>query len=100
MDAPRPPAFGVSPTCADATQKDIHLLLVASHIALKRQLSGRSTEPSQAVGSVRGMSTKAITPRLADRLNRRLLAASQLQIQAARSVALDGELEGARCSTP
>ena len=34
------------------------------------------------------MSTKAITPRLADNL--RLLVASQLQIQAARSVALDG----------
>lgn len=34
------------------------------------------------------MSTKPITPRLADNL--RLLAASQLQIQAARSVALDG----------
>jgi hypothetical protein len=30
-----------------------------------------------------------ITPRLAESLNRRLLAASQLQIQAARSVALD-----------
>jgi hypothetical protein len=35
------------------------------------------------------VATKPITPRLADRLNRRLLAASQLQIQAARSVALD-----------
>ncbi|HVA20261.1 MAG TPA: hypothetical protein VMU55_08805 [Solirubrobacteraceae bacterium] len=34
------------------------------------------------------MSTKAITPRFADNL--RLLAASQLQTQAARSVALDG----------
>jgi hypothetical protein len=35
------------------------------------------------------MPTKAITPRFAESLNRRLLAASQLQIQAARSVALD-----------
>ena len=35
------------------------------------------------------MPTKAITPRLAESLNRRLLAASQLQTQAARSVALD-----------
>ncbi len=35
------------------------------------------------------MATKPITPRLAESLNRRLLAASQLQIQAARSVALD-----------
>jgi hypothetical protein len=40
------------------------------------------------------MSTRAITPRLADRLNRRLLAASQLQIQAARSVALDASALG------
>lgn len=35
------------------------------------------------------MSTQPPTPDLADRLNRRLLAASQLQIQAARSVAID-----------
>jgi hypothetical protein len=40
------------------------------------------------------MSTKAITPRLAERLNRRLLAASQLQTQAARSVALDASALG------
>jgi hypothetical protein len=36
------------------------------------------------------MSTKATKLELAERLNRRLLAASQLQIQAARSVAPDG----------
>src|ERR1022692_4730289 len=36
------------------------------------------------------MSNSQPTPTLADSLNRRLLAASQLQIQAARSVALDG----------
>ncbi len=35
------------------------------------------------------MPTHASSPPLSDRLNRRLLAASQLQIQAARSVALD-----------
>jgi hypothetical protein len=35
------------------------------------------------------MSTRGITATLAESLNRRLLAASQLQIQAARSVALD-----------
>ena len=35
------------------------------------------------------MSTKSTKLQLADRLNRRLFAASQLQIQAARSVALD-----------
>ncbi len=35
------------------------------------------------------MSTPETTPGLAESLNRRLLAASQLQIQAARSVALD-----------
>jgi hypothetical protein len=40
--------------------------------------------------TVVGMSTNPIEPGLADNLNRRLLAASQLQIQAARSVALDG----------
>ena len=40
--------------------------------------------------TVFGMSTNPIEPGLADNLNRRLLAASQLQIQAARSVALDG----------
>jgi len=38
------------------------------------------------------MSTKAITPRLAESL--RLLAASQLEIQAAQSVALDGSALG------
>jgi len=35
------------------------------------------------------MSTQPLTATLADRLNRRLLAASQLQIQATRSMALD-----------
>jgi hypothetical protein len=40
------------------------------------------------------MSTQGITPRLAEGLNRRLLAASQLQIQAARSVALDASALG------
>ena len=40
------------------------------------------------------MSTQPITPRLADSLNRRLLAASQLQTQAARSVALDASALG------
>jgi len=40
------------------------------------------------------MSTRGITPRLAESLNRRLLAASQLQIQAARSVALDASALG------
>jgi hypothetical protein len=40
------------------------------------------------------MSTQGITPRLADSLNRRLLAASQLQTQAARSVALDASALG------
>jgi len=40
------------------------------------------------------MPTKAITPTLAESLNRRLLAASQLQTQAARSVALDASALG------
>jgi hypothetical protein len=40
------------------------------------------------------MSTQGITPRLADSLSRRLLAASQLQIQAAQSVALDASALG------
>lgn len=40
------------------------------------------------------MPTRPITPRLAESLNRRLLAASQLQIQAARSVALDASALG------
>jgi len=40
------------------------------------------------------MSTQGITPRLAEGLNRRLLAASQLQIQAGRSVALDASALG------
>jgi hypothetical protein len=40
------------------------------------------------------MSTQPITPRLAESMNRRLLAASQLQIQAARSVALDASALG------
>jgi hypothetical protein len=40
------------------------------------------------------MPTQGITPRLAEGLNRRLLAASQLQIQAARSVALDASALG------
>src|ERR1039458_227485 len=40
------------------------------------------------------MSTRAITPRLAESLSRRLLAASQLQIQAAQSVALDASALG------
>jgi hypothetical protein len=40
------------------------------------------------------MSTRGITPRLAESLNRRLLAASQLQTQAARSVALDASALG------
>jgi len=40
------------------------------------------------------MSTQPITPRLAENLNRRLLAASQLQTQAARSVALDASALG------
>ncbi len=41
------------------------------------------------------MSTQGITPKLAEGLNRRLLAASQLQIQATRSVALDAGALGA-----
>jgi hypothetical protein len=40
------------------------------------------------------MSTQAITPRFAESLNRRLLAASELQTQAARSVALDASALG------
>src|SRR5271167_2007334 len=40
------------------------------------------------------MSTQPLTPRLAESLNRRLLAASQLQIQAAESVALDASALG------
>jgi len=40
------------------------------------------------------MSTQGITPRLAESLNRRLLAASQLQTQAAQSVALDASALG------
>jgi hypothetical protein len=40
------------------------------------------------------MSNPQTTPTLADSLNRRLLAASQLQIQAARSVALDASALG------
>jgi hypothetical protein len=48
----------------------------------------RSRVPSQPLRSFLDMPTKAITPRLADRFC--LLAVSQLQIQAARSVALDG----------
>jgi hypothetical protein len=40
------------------------------------------------------MSTKSTEPDLAESLNRRLLAASQLQIQATRSVALDASALG------
>jgi hypothetical protein len=49
---------------------------------------GGSSVPSQVVRSVLTVSTKAITPRLADRLCS--LAESQLQMQTARSAALDG----------